>query len=331
MLRALVVLFVILIHEAVTQSLLQGPIFAPNSCWQAKLPDNAPISGNTSAYVKNIIGQVNQYGPWINTLSYSVPIYVVPESQPTVYVKLNKPGGAPIIDQLQKAWSAVPLPINAHPANGTDHHLVVLQPSTGKMWEFWAMVNNGTSGKAEWMADWGGYLTNYSDSTGFFGQPFPTWGATATSLMLPGGLMLVSEAKAGIFPHALAFATLDMAPWNQVVLPAQRSDGNGHGIIPEGTRFRLPHNIDLTNVTNSFAKMMAIAIRDYGLIMRDTAGVPVTYAEDPTPYGIANPWPTFFDNQWENHIMQQLPWEQMQIVDPIWTPWDPKSPWYQPV
>jgi hypothetical protein len=309
--------------------LLQGPIFASNSCWQAKLPNNAPISGNTSAYVANIIGQVNKYGPWINTLTYSVPIYVVPADQPTVYVKLNKPGGAPIIDDLQTAWSATPLPPDAHPANGTDHHLVILQPSTGKMWEFWLLVKEANSSGSFWSADWGGYLMNYHNSTGFFEQPFPTWGATATSLMLAGGLMLISEAKAGLIPHALAFATLDLAPWNEVVLPAQRSDGNGNGIIPEGTRFRLPPNVNLSGITNPYAKLMAEAIRDYGMLTRDTAGVPVTYAEDPTPYGIPNPWPSIFGD-WENHIMNQLPWSEMQVVDPIWTPWDPKSTWYQP-
>jgi len=324
--RTLVLL--VLLQFVASQNYLKGPIFASNSCWQAKLPDNAPISSNTSAYISNVISQIKQYGPWINTNQYSVPVYVVPEDQPTVYITLNKAKGSPVVDDLQAAYHAVPLPPDAHPANGTDHHLVVLQPSTGKMWEFWVLQAEVNSSGTFWSADWGGYIGNYHNSTGFFEQPFPTWGATATSLMLAGGLMLISEAEAGLVPHALAFAMLNLAPWNDVVLPAQRSDGNGKGIVPEGTRFRLPPNVNLSGITLPFAKVMATAIRDYGLITRDTAGVPVTYAEDPSPYG-SNPWHDIFTT-WENQIMNEIPWAEVQVVDPVWTPWDPKSPWYQP-
>jgi len=140
--------------------------------------------------------------------------------------------------------------------------------------------------------------------------------------------MLISEAQAGEFQHALAFAILNFAPWNQHVLPAQRSDGNGKGNILEGTRFRFPVNINLSGITHPLGKAMGIAIRDYGLICRDTAGVPVTYAEDPSPYG-NNPWSNIMGD-WANHIMEELPWNDLQVVDASWTPWDPKSQWYVP-
>jgi hypothetical protein len=70
----------------------------------------------------------------INTTSYSSPIYTVPSGQPTVKVVLdwNRP-------PLNAALQAVPLPPNATVAQGTDEHLVVYQPSTNQMWEFWHM------------------------------------------------------------------------------------------------------------------------------------------------------------------------------------------------
>jgi hypothetical protein len=70
----------------------------------------------------------------INTSAYSSPIYTVPAAQPTVDVVLdwNTP-------PLNAAFAAVPLPPRPVPAPGTDEHLVVYQPATAQMWEFWHM------------------------------------------------------------------------------------------------------------------------------------------------------------------------------------------------
>jgi hypothetical protein len=318
------------LQYAASQNYVKGPIFAPNSCWQAPLPDNAPISPNSSAFVQDFVAQMNRIGPWINIDQYSVPIYVVPASQPKKQVVLDRPSGTPTVDQLKAAWKEVPIPDNAHPANGTDKHLVIWQPSTNQMWEFWAMDKTTNSSGVFWVAQWGGFIADVSNSPGFFQAPNPTWGATATSLMLAGGLMLISEAQQYVIPHALAYATADFAPWNVVAPPAQRSDGDGKSIIPEGTRFRLPHNVDLSHITTPLGKAMAIAIRDYGLLCRDTAGAAVVYGEDPTPYG-TNPWPAIMNNGWANNIMKEIPWNQLQVVSPSWAPWDKNNQWYQPI
>ena len=43
-------------------------------------------------------------------------------------------------------------------------------------------------------------------------------------------------------------------------------------MIPQGTRFRLPASFDVNQITDPFARMMATAMRDYGLITTDTSG-----------------------------------------------------------
>ena len=43
-------------------------------------------------------------------------------------------------------------------------------------------------------------------------------------------------------------------------------------MIPQGTRFRLPASYDVNQITDPFARMMATAMRDYGLITTDTSG-----------------------------------------------------------
>ena len=149
----------------------------------------APLDPNSAEMVAGLNRQVLQeeagkWGPWINTRSYGVPIVTVPPGQPTVPVTLvHAPEPA-----LSAAWSAVPLPASAVPASGSDGYLVVWQPSSDRMWEFW-QLRRATSG---WQASWGGAIQHVSSNPGVYGPEAwpgaqPWWGATASSLALAGG------------------------------------------------------------------------------------------------------------------------------------------------
>jgi hypothetical protein len=70
----------------------------------------------------------------INTTSYSSPIYTVPAGQPTVKVVLD--WGTP---PLNAALQSVPVPPHAIVSPGSDEHMVIYQPSSDQMWEFWHM------------------------------------------------------------------------------------------------------------------------------------------------------------------------------------------------
>jgi hypothetical protein len=70
----------------------------------------------------------------VNTTASSAPVYTVPAGQPTVKVVLdwNRP-------PLNAALQTVPLPATATAAAGSDQQLVVYQPSSQQLWEFWHM------------------------------------------------------------------------------------------------------------------------------------------------------------------------------------------------
>ena len=101
--------------------------------------------------------------PFINTIAYSVPIYTVAAEEPTVRVTLDHAQPPPA---LQAAWDAVPLPAEAQSAAGTDRHLVVWQPSTNRLWEFWRLEQAPTG----WQAAWGGAMQNVSTDPGCTGR-----------------------------------------------------------------------------------------------------------------------------------------------------------------
>src|SRR3954451_6857857 len=122
---------------AQSTSAATGQLFAPSSFWNARLADRAPLDQLSGAYVGDLRRQLRTWKPWINTNEYSTPYYVVGPDTLRTRVTLDKPLG--VDTDLAAAWASVPMPLNARPAGGTDSQLVVYQPATDTMWEFWQL------------------------------------------------------------------------------------------------------------------------------------------------------------------------------------------------
>src|SRR5688500_28412 len=181
--------------------------FASTSFWNARLAADAPLDANSPLYVTRLQDLLRRWPAYVNTTRYSTPVYTVPAGQPTVRVKLDKRDSP----DLQAVFERVPIPPRARPADGSDAHMVVWQPETDTMWEFWA-TRKLLDG---WHARYGGRIMNVSQSPGHYRAvtsqsgrylEHPRWGATATSLPLLGGLMRLEELEAGRVDHALALA-----------------------------------------------------------------------------------------------------------------------------
>jgi hypothetical protein len=289
--------------------------FACSSIWNAPLSANAPLSPQSSQYASLLQGYVKEYGGWIDTYSYSVPVYTVSRDQPNVPVALDTSGSGSA-DELARVFKAgVPIPPGAKAAAGSDQHMVVWQPSTDTMWEFWHAHQVSDA----WHASWGGKMTNVSSNPGYFSHP-SDWGATATSLPLLGGLIGTRELESGRIDHALALA-IPHAANGVVAAPAQRSDGNlrSHAAIPEGTRFRLSPHFDLSTLhAPTIVRVLAQAVQRYGMIVRDQSGAVSLYAQDPTPTG-HNPYygaHGLFDGLSPAVVMRYFPWKALQVVRP---------------
>lgn len=286
--------------------------FAPTSFWNAPLSDDAKLDAESKSYVAELRRQVRAYGPWINAVEYSTPVYTVPADQPTARVTLDEVASS--APELQRAWERVPIPDDAKAAPGSDKHLVVWQPSTDTMWEFW-LAEHRQDG---WHARWGGRMENLSENPGHYTAPHTRWGATATSLPLLGGLMRLDEMKRGRIDHALALslpeAAKEIFSW-----PAQRTDGwtwtPDINAIPEGTRFRLDPRLDIAGLDlPPLTRMMAEAAQRYGIVVRDKAGAVAFYGEDPGPTG-HDPYPEIFaPEKWANHLLADFPWEHLQAL-----------------
>jgi hypothetical protein len=287
-----------------------GNPFSPTSFWNSPLASNVPVSPFSGHYVDELVRQVHDYHPWMNTTSYSVPVYVVPRNQATRHVTLDTWG-----PDLQQAFDRVPIPSHAKPAGGTDRSMTVWQPSTNRLWDFWIMHR----AKGGWHARWGGEMDNVSTNLGYFTHSGQTnnWGATATGLPLLGGLVTLADLKRGYINHALAIALVE-TQWAKYSWPAQRTDGSsftqGIWAIPEGMRFRLDPRLNIARLHLPLIdRMLAQAAQRYGIVVRDKAGAVVFYGQDPVTQS-TNPWPAAFGNQYPNNVLDQFPWSHLEAL-----------------
>jgi hypothetical protein len=157
-------------------------------------------------------------------------------------------------------------------------------------------------------------MTGVSRNPGYFPTPF---GGSGTSLSLLGGLMTIKELESGRIDHALALSIPTTAA-GVFTWPAQRGDGKttGSDAIPEGTHFRIDPSLDVTKLgLTPTGLAMARAAQKYGIVIRDTAGVVVFYAEDPITTG-SNPYGRIFGGKYPHQVLRGFPWQHLQVVAP---------------
>jgi chitodextrinase len=327
-----------------------GTPFASSSFWNTPLAASTPTNSNSSTYVSAIKNQLCSSGSTCNpdtengvlqTTDYSDPVYVVPANQPKAPVQPycsdgRSIGQSFITDVLDPG---VPVPADAHGAAGTDGHVSIYQPSTNTLWEFWRFQK---SSSGAWEACWGGLMNNVSGSSGVFTYPEGGW---TTGLAQLGALVRIDELQSGQINHAIGIGLGDLLKNNVIPAntpgatsgiswPANRSDGTNTDAtaIPEGTRFRLPANLNLSQYNLSpVAKAIAVAAQKYGLVVAWTSNTNVNLSlGDPTTYttaGLPNPYTTgpgvggvengnkgLFGGVPQYQIMNNFPWSQLQAL-----------------
>lgn len=295
--------------------------FSPTSFWNSEPGLLAALDPQSGSLTHAFLGEIEAAitagtGPWINTTNYSVPIVRVPANQPNVRVKLASNYSAPY---LQAAWEQVPIPATAKPSEGTDATLLVYQPSSDKLWEFWRASHT----ESGWQAAWGGAIQNTSKNWGAYNSEAwagakPWWGSSASSLSIAGGLITLEDLERGAIDHALSLAIPNVRA-GTYSSPAQRTDGASTNSLslPEGAHLRLDPSLDLEKLKMPpLTRMIAHAAQRYGIFVRDRAKVIHFFAEDPTSLP-TNPYlgkAGYFDGQSPAKLLASFPWSHLQLL-----------------
>ena len=297
-----------------------GRLFAPASFWNRRLPAAAAVDPNSPALVRALAVEVQRerqagIGPWIGTASGSTPLYRVERHQARGRVDLAD-GGLRGRRTLQRALASVPIPRGARPDPGGDRHLTIWQPSTDSLWELFGAYQD----RAGWHARWGGAIRRVSESPGYYtaaAWPGATrnWGATASSLPVIGGTMLLDELRRGRIDHALA-TNLPAPRAGVFAWPAQRTDGTGPATaLPEGARLRLDPALDLSSLhLPKLTQMIALAAQRYGLVVRDQTHHAISlFGEVPTA-GSANAYRPYYRGRTPGELLARFPWDRLQVL-----------------
>jgi hypothetical protein len=295
--------------------------FSPSSFWNTAVPEGEPLDPASAQIVASFAAEVETDSrsgnrPWINTTDYSVPVYKVPADQPTVRVALTSRFRAPA---LQASWERVPLPPEARPSAGSDANLVVFQPASDRLWEFWRLEGSGRG----WHASWGGAIRRVSSFSGAYGaRAWPGaktwWGSSASSLSIAGGLITFADLRKGYINHALALAVPRVRA-GVFASPARRTDGTSEDplALPEGAHLRLDPHLDLAALDlPPLTLMIARAARRYGIVVRDRARVTHFFAQDPGSLG-ANPYlgpGGYFEGRSPGELLATFPWSHLRLL-----------------
>lgn len=275
----------------------------------------------------------------ISSDGFAPNVYEVGPDQPLVPVTLD--GNSPSLARVLAA--GVPIPPDAVPSSGSDGQLIIWQPATDTMWEFWRARRDASG---NWHTGWGGRMSDVSQNPGHFedvvdplapaGRPagelfleHHSWGGPASSIPNLPGLVTIDDLRAGVIDHALVFSTWTNAPGSWV-WPAQRTDGSCRGAadewcadIPQGARFRLDPDYPVASIADPVVRMFAKAAQDYGMILNNTTGGGLSFyaegwrgREASDPYRGAAGLLTGGDGEEQPSLyLRQFPWENLELLE----------------
>ncbi len=203
--------------------------------------------------------------------------------------------------------SDVPIPADTEIAPGSDGHLAVADPQSGKVFNFWIAQKNGDG----WGAAGGA-------STDLDGDGRETSGGTSTGSNIArfAAVVRISEIEEGVIPHALFFSTNMAKDGGVCRYPAAKTDGsNMDGVanpIPEGARIQLDPTVDVESLDATPAvKMIAKALQTYGAYVGDNGGARVAFLFE---YGPDSPVYEQAGLSGGFAPIEGIPWDKMRVL-----------------
>jgi len=247
----------LVVRSASGPTLAGCPLFPANNIWNARV-DALPVHPQSNTYI-NFIGASKGLHPDFGSGTWDggpigIPFNIVPSTQTNVpisfyYPDESDPGPYPIPPDAQREW-------------GSDHHILILQQGTCRLYEVYdASTNNGG---ASWNAGSGAKWDLTSNAL----RPAGWTSADAAGLPMLNGLVRYDEVAAGEIKHAIRFtvrATNGTYTW-----PARHFTSSPYNASapPMGQRFRLKASFDISTFSPA-VQVILTAFKRYGIIVAD--------------------------------------------------------------
>ncbi len=266
------------------------PVFPADNPWNQRV-DKLPVAANSSAIVDAIGADTGLHPDFGSGLWDGAPIGI-----PITVVKAGVAKSRVSFDYADESDKGpYPIPAGVRIEGGSDRHALIVDSSTCKLYELYALQRSGSG----WHAGSGAIWSLRSNKL----RPAGWTSADAAGLPIMPGLVRWSEVAQGHIDHALRF-TVERTR-RAYVYPARHyaSDLTDPSLPPMGLRVRLRADYPIGSFPPQ-ARVLLQALKTYGMIVADN-GTSWYITGEPNP-------------RWSNddlHTIGRVPGSAFEVVN----------------
>jgi hypothetical protein len=211
-----------------------------------------PVASDSGTLIAKIGLDTGLHPDFGSYRGYGIPYNTVPGSQRKVTVRFDY--------SSQSDHVGYPIPRRPRIEAGSDHHMLIVNSGTCKLYEMWNVRHT----RRGWRAGSGAVWKMTSNAL----RPDGWTSADAAGLPILPGLVRYREVAAGVIDHALRFTAPQTRDAH--IYPARHDAGSGSSasLPPMGLRVRLKASFDLSQLSPQ-ARVVAVALQHYGMILAD--------------------------------------------------------------
>ena len=227
------------------------PVFPAGNVWNQDI-SALPVASDSDTLITKIGLDTGLHPDFGSYSGYGIPYNTVPGSQRKVTVRFDY--------SSQSDHVGYPIPRRPRIEAGSDHHMLIVNSGTCKLYEMWNVRHT----RRGWRAGSGAVWKMTSNAL----RPDGWTSADAAGLPILPGLVRYPEVAAGVIDHALRFTAPQTRDAH--IYPARHDAGSGSSasLPPMGLRVRLKASFDLSQLSPQ-ARVVAVALQHYGMILAD--------------------------------------------------------------
>jgi len=227
------------------------PVFPAGNVWNQDI-SGLPVASYSDTLIAKIGLDTGLHPDFGSYRGYGISYNTVPGSQRKVTVRFDY--------SAQSDHVGYPIPSRPRIEAGSDHHMLIVNRGTCKLYEMWNVRHT----RRGWRAGSGAVWKMTSNAL----RPDGWTSADAAGLPILPGLVRYPEVAAGVIDHALRFTAPQTRDAH--IYPARHDAGSGSStsLPPMGLRVRLKASFDLSQLSPQ-ARVVAVALQHYGMILAD--------------------------------------------------------------
>jgi hypothetical protein len=227
------------------------PVFPAGNVWNQDI-SSLPVAPDSDTLIATIGLDTGLHPDFGSYSGYGIPYNTVPGSQRKLTVRFDY--------SSQSDHVGYPIPRRPRIEAGSDHHMLIVDSGTCKLYEMWNVRHTARG----WRAGSGAVWKMTSNAL----RPDGWTSADAAGLPILPGLVRYPEVAAGVIDHALRFTAPQTRDAH--IYPARHDAGSGSSasLPPMGLRVRLKASFDLSQLSPQ-ARVVAVALQHYGMILAD--------------------------------------------------------------